>query len=349
VSILLTLGEAGSRIPVPLGLLRRAADAGCVVLLAHDVVDHRPPPHLAWTVGYKTTARFEADLTWLLRRYRFVGYDDVEASLAGARKLPANAALLTFDDGYAELHSIAWPILRRLGVPALVFLTTSALDNVALTADCRLSLCVHEFVRLARADQRSTIAALGLPDFAARPAPELGRELCGYLRSHDGATQALWQRLALDEEAYLREVRPYLTTEQVRELAAHGWSVGGHGVVHRHLQGLSRDELEGEIVESCAAASRLSGRARAPFAFPYSGQGVRRDWLAEIRARHGHVGLFFDVHGIRREGSLVWHRVDIERPNESIATTVRRAHLGALLPPRVYESVVVAHARDHEN
>ena len=265
---------------MPLGLLRRAADAGCVVLLTHDVVE-RPPLHLAYTVGYKTTARFETDLTWLLRRYRFVGYDDVEASLAGARKLPANAALLTFDDGYTEVHSIAWPILRRLGVPALVFLTTSALDNVALTDDCRMSLCVHEFMRLERAEQRSATAALGLPDFAARPAPELGRpapelgraapglgrELVRYLRSHDGATQALWQRLALDEEAYLRDVKPYLTTEQVRELAAHGWSFGGHGVVHRHLQGLSHDELERQIVESCAAAARLSGRARRRLPF----------------------------------------------------------------------------------
>jgi len=346
VSVLLTLGETASRIPLPLGLLRRAAGAGCVVLLAHDVVDQRPPPHLEWAVGYKTAARFEADLTWLLRRYRFVGYDDVEASLAGARELPGNAALLTFDDGYAELHSIAWPILRRFGVPALVFLTTSALDNGALSADCRMSLCLHEFVRLQRADQRSIVEALGLPDVAGRPRPEAGRELRSHLRSRGAAAQALWRRLALDEAEYLREAEPYLTSEQVRELAAHGWSFGGHGIVHRRLQGLSYDDLEGEIVGSCEAAARLAGQARSPFAFPYSGEGVRRDWLAQIRDRHSHVGLFFDVHGLRREDSLVWHRIDVERPNESLATTVRRAHLGALLPARVYESVVLAQSRE---
>ncbi|HUK78250.1 MAG TPA: polysaccharide deacetylase family protein, partial [Thermoleophilia bacterium] len=160
---------------------------------------------------------------------------------------------------------------------------------------------------------------------------------------------ALSQRLALDEEAYLREAAPYLTSAQVRELAADGWSFGGHATVHRHLEGLSYDDLECEIVESCAVAARLSGRARAPFAFPYSGQGVRRDWLAEIRGRHDQVGLFFDVHGLRREGALVWHRIDIERQDESIATTVRRAHLGALLPGRLYDPLVVAHSHEDED
>ena len=186
---------------------------------------------------------------------------------------------------------------------------------------------------------------MGLPEFAGRRSPELGRELAGYLRVREAALRALWQRLALDETEYLRTVGPYLTREQVRELAEGGWSFGGHGAVHRRLQGLSHDELEREIVESCAVAAQVAGQARAPFAFPYSGDGVRRDWLAEIRDRHSQVGLFFDVHGIRREGSLVWNRIDIERPSESIDTTVRRAHLGALLPPRLYDSVVLANAR----
>ncbi len=344
--MLLALGEAASRIPVPLGMLRRAVDAGCVVFLLHAVVDDDPPPHLEWIIRCKTTARFETDLTWLLRRYQFVGYEHVEASLTGARALPKNAALLTFDDGYAELHSVVWPVLQRLGIPALAFLTTSVLDNAALSADCKASLCVNAFLRLDRVDQSSIVEALGLPDFADKRSLELGRELHSYLRSRDAVAQALWQRLALDEASYLRDITPYLTREQVREMAADGWSFGGHATVHRRLQGLSYGDLEREIVDSCVAASQLTGRARAPFAFPYSGEGVCRDWLAEIRDRHSDVGLFFDVHGLRREGTLVWHRVDIERPNESIGTAVRRAHLGALLPPHLYESVVLMDHRE---
>jgi peptidoglycan/xylan/chitin deacetylase (PgdA/CDA1 family) len=325
-----TLLEVASRIPAPQGMLRRIVDTGCVVFYSHAVVVDRPAPHLEWLVPCKTATRFEADLTWLLRRYRFVGYDDVEASLTGTCSLPKNAALLTFDDGYAELHSVVWPLLRRLDIPALAFLTTSLVDNTALSADCKASLCVSTFLRLDRADQSAVVKELGLPDFVDMRSLDTGRELREYLRSNDAVAQALWHRLALDEAGYLRGTAPYLTREQVREMVADGWSFGGHATVHRRLQGLSRHELEWEIAHSCDTAAELSGRARAPLAFPYSGEGLRRDWLAEIRDRNSRVGLFFDVYGLRREGSLIWHRVSIEDPNESIGTTMRRAYLLAL-------------------
>jgi peptidoglycan/xylan/chitin deacetylase (PgdA/CDA1 family) len=320
----------GSRIPIPYVLLRRIARAECVVFLSHAVVIGQPPPHLEWTVPCKTAARFESDLAWLQRRFRFISYEDVEASLTGARPLPRNAALLTFDDGYAELHSVVQPLLRRLGVPALGFLTASQLDNASLSADCKASLCLNAFSRLDGVAQGEVIRELGLPAVAGIQATAR-RTLGGYLRGDNGVAQALWQQLALDEVGYLRDVAPYLTSTHVREMATDGWSFGGHGVLHRRLRDLSYDELESEIVGSCEVVARVAGQARSPFAFPYTGEGVPRSWLATIRDRHSRVGLYFDVWGLKREGCLVWHRVDIDDPKQSIATCVRRAHLVALV------------------
>ena len=245
--------------------------------------------------------------------------------------MPKNAALLTFDDGYAELHSVVWPLLRRLGIPALAFLTSSQIDNAALSADCKASLCVNNLLRLDGIDQRSIIKALNLPDFLGKRSEDAGSELFLYLRSNVAVAQTLWRQLALDEASFLRATAPYLTSQQVKEMSGGSWSFGGHATVHRRLQGLSHDELEFEIVTSCDTAAELTGRARVPFAFPHFGDGVRRDWLAEIRAENSSVGLFFDVHGLRREDALVWHRVNIEDPGESVGTSVRREYLMALV------------------
>jgi hypothetical protein len=143
-------------------------------------------------------------------------------------------------------------------------------------------------------------------------------------------TDSLWSHFGLDEWEYLHDSRPFLTSEQVMEMSSDGFSFGGHATAHRRLQDFSLRELEEDIVQSCEAVIELTGEPTVPFAFPYTGQGIRRDWLASIQTRHSCVGLFFDVGGLKRERSLVWHRLNIEEPGESVGTTVRRAYLLAL-------------------
>ena len=43
--------------------------------------------------------------------------------------LPARAACITFDDGYADNHDVALPILTRLGLPATFFIATGYLNS----------------------------------------------------------------------------------------------------------------------------------------------------------------------------------------------------------------------------
>ncbi|MFG2681331.1 polysaccharide deacetylase family protein [Streptomyces sp. NPDC048392] len=52
--------------------------------------------------------------------YTVVTEDDLHAMLARGVPLPANAVLITFDDGYANTTTTALPVLERLGLPALL-------------------------------------------------------------------------------------------------------------------------------------------------------------------------------------------------------------------------------------
>jgi peptidoglycan/xylan/chitin deacetylase (PgdA/CDA1 family) len=47
------------------------------------------------------------------------------------RPIPPRTFVVTFDDGYENNYSQAWPVLRELEVPATIFVATAYLDGVA--------------------------------------------------------------------------------------------------------------------------------------------------------------------------------------------------------------------------
>ena len=72
-----------------------------------------------------SAAKFEAQLEWLARhRYRVIPLTQLPAFLEGRAALPKRSVVLTIDDGYESVYRIAWPLLRKYGVPATLFLYT---------------------------------------------------------------------------------------------------------------------------------------------------------------------------------------------------------------------------------
>lgn len=58
----------------------------------------------------------------------FISLDQFRAYMKGG-KVPDNAALITFDDGYESYYSIAYPILAKRNIPAVCFVVTGAFQK----------------------------------------------------------------------------------------------------------------------------------------------------------------------------------------------------------------------------
>ena len=85
---------------------------------------HRVGPHRQDHVPTVTAESFERQLALLATfRFRVVSLDDVIARLEREEPAPARSVVITFDDGYEETHTLAWPLLRKHGFPATVFVT----------------------------------------------------------------------------------------------------------------------------------------------------------------------------------------------------------------------------------
>ena len=288
----------------------------------YHTVAPSPLPHVAELYPHKAPDDFERDLRWIVRHLHPVSYERwLEARRMGKR-LPPRAALVTFDDGMAECFSVVRPLLLAYGVPCVFFLTAGFLDNRRVFYRHKVSLCLHRLRGAAPAGERASLARR-LVQLAGAAGAGWGsgversaeRWLLGLAHADEATMDAACAALGVDVEGYLRDRRPYLTTEQARTLAADGFTLGGHGLAHARLGALADDAaVEREIAESCAAAAALSGRDEAPFAFPFHGDGVGRDLLAAVLARHRGIGTVFDTDRLRPDRPFVVHRIGADTP-----------------------------------
>ena len=76
--------------------------------------------------------RFAEQLSGLLQRgFRFVRLSEVLNAAERGETLPERSLVVTFDDGFASVYTRAWPVLKRLQIPATVFVNTAYLDSDA--------------------------------------------------------------------------------------------------------------------------------------------------------------------------------------------------------------------------
>ncbi|UXH80662.1 polysaccharide deacetylase family protein [Roseateles amylovorans] len=84
--------------------------------------------HRVGTVGGKmavSPANFTAQMEWLARNnYRVLRLGQLSGYLEGREPLPPRSVVVTFDDGYESVYRYAFPVLRKLGLPATMFVYT---------------------------------------------------------------------------------------------------------------------------------------------------------------------------------------------------------------------------------
>jgi peptidoglycan/xylan/chitin deacetylase (PgdA/CDA1 family) len=72
-----------------------------------------------------TPAAFEAQMAYLARSgYTVIPLARLAAFLEGREALPRKSVVITIDDGYRSTYDVAWPVLKRHGFPATLFLYT---------------------------------------------------------------------------------------------------------------------------------------------------------------------------------------------------------------------------------
>jgi len=104
--------------------VRPAAEKRVAVLAYHKIGE--PPAGEYPTWNYVPESVFLEHLAQLAeRRWRLLDFDAFRRGLAAPELLPERSALLSFDDGYASMHSTVLPLLQRFDLSAVLFVPTA--------------------------------------------------------------------------------------------------------------------------------------------------------------------------------------------------------------------------------
>lgn len=250
--------------------------------------------------GEVDALRFDRFMALVARSFQVLPLSDAVARLE-QRTLPPRALCITFDDGYADNHDVALPILKRHGLSACFFIATGFLDGGRMFNDT-----VIECVR------RSPLSRLDLGEFGlgvydlhtpAQRAAVIGRvlPLVKFL-TPDERPQALQRLQRLCKPDALPDGL-MMARAQVQALHAVGMEIGAHTVRHPILCSVDDATAEQEIIGSRNALQDLIDHPVTLFAYPNGRPG--RDYAdrhAAMIKRLGFGAAVSTAHGVAKYG-----------------------------------------------
>ncbi|MFO0972210.1 MAG: polysaccharide deacetylase family protein [Phycisphaerae bacterium] len=254
--------------------LRRARPAECVTILAYHRVSDEPSD-LVDAPGLTHTPReFERQMAWLARHFRPARLSDVVAAFERGRP-PRRAAVVTFDDGFADTLRVAAPIARRYGVPITVALTTSVVGNGDLLWRHKLAwLLASPRSAAAEAAIRALYREYDLAPQAAESIADLTRRV--FLPDR---LPALLDRLLRDAgtsgAGLAAERAAYVTPAEIAA-ADRAWvEFANHTHTHPVLSALSKERQLEEFETAAQLIARWCGARPATLVVPF---GLRADY-----------------------------------------------------------------------
>ena len=249
-------------------------------------------------------SQFRRQMELLARVATPIGIRELLGALDGA-KLPSNAVMITFDDGYRSCHEVALPILRDLGIRATFFIPTGYVEQRRLYWWERIALLLRE----TRVDR----ALLSYPGpLEIRPADP---------KAHRTLTSTIKNTESLDIERFLGELstalrvdwspeidRKYaedivMTWDHVRSLVDAGMDVESHSRHHRVLQTLDAEALRDELLGSRLELEARIGRPVRAIAYPVGRKISHIDGIRNAVRDAGYLVGFSNKSGVSRIGS----------------------------------------------
>jgi peptidoglycan/xylan/chitin deacetylase (PgdA/CDA1 family) len=256
---------------------------------------------------------FRKQIEWMKNNFNIVTMEQVIEAVNGGNSLPERALLLTFDDGYIDNYTYAFPILEEFGVQGSFFIPgkTFATHQLLDVNKIHYILASADIMQLTE-DVKNQMDYYRGKEFDYAPTDELFNEYAVPNRFDNKETIFVKRMLqtvlpeklrniissnlfekyvGVSEEQLAYEL--YMTEEQMRTMKRHGMFFGIHGYDHYWLGNLPAEQMRTDISQALDTMDEFIDRKCWVMNFPYG--NYNQDVLDYIKEKGACVGLTTDV------------------------------------------------------
>lgn len=246
------------------------------ILNYHRVNDFNDP----FTIDSVAAVDFENQMRYLSKHYHVLALDDIYDHMAGNRHLPGQCLAVTFDDGYADNYTFAYPILKKYNLPAAIFLTVDCIET-------QTSLWFDQILSAFKATHKKrfacpiTKAVFEIDNMEKKL--HTAHIMLEQLKKTDNAQRKKSVLDVLKElgisSTKAQDASTLLTWLRIKEMGRHNITFGSHTMTHPILANLPVSELDWELTTSRQVIEHKIDKAVRFFAYP---NGKPRDFNESI-------------------------------------------------------------------
>jgi peptidoglycan/xylan/chitin deacetylase (PgdA/CDA1 family) len=225
-----------------------------------------------------SAAMFERHIDWLAKRFALVSLDEIGLHLEQNRPSRRPMAAITFDDGYSDVYHHAFPLLRKKGIPAAVFVVTGIVGTGRPQIFDRFYLSLQRLH--ARGLRPARVVAEAFRSKGLDPEPieylaaadhEPFRLMTVALNAFpqeqlEAALDVLEEHVSLEKDL-LAEMTP-LSWDMIENMHRNGITIGSHTASHRLLPTEPIETARVDVLASKQTLEAKLGTAVKHFAYP---------------------------------------------------------------------------------
>jgi len=253
-------------------------------------------------------AQFTANISWLKRHTHILSAENLLEIIYNNRELNKPSTLITFDDGYIDNFTLAYPVLKQLNVPAIFFIPTDQIETRQLGWWDLIAYIVKKTRKKSIMLSNETIELINPFDAITKLHNTMKTmPFDNNINLIDKLSEVCDVPFP-DKEVQSKEL---MTWDQICEVSNNGITIGSHTHSHRVLNTLNIEDQHDEMLLSKQILENKSKREVFALSYPVGNYNHFSEETMNAARNIGYKLGFSFSNGINYQGSI--NPFDIKR------------------------------------